>query len=156
MSNPSSPTGAVNVGHSQLLQSPTSVQGVAHTEKQKDLLEARRKFNSCLESDVLDYLHYHPSQLVDCVTTLHRLFSNIVEHPDDQKYRRVSRATTSAFLGLWPVAAGWFQTCRHYSAYTTCLVQFIVMLFLRYGRTPSARINNQYPAPCRSCTLNRL
>lgn len=98
MSNPSSPKGAVNVGHSQLLQSPTSAEGVVHTTKEKSLLEARRKFNSCLESDVLDYLHYHPSQLEDCVTTLHRLFSNIIEHPEDQKYRRVSRWIPAGYL----------------------------------------------------------
>lgn len=86
----SSPRGAVNVGHSQLLQGPTSPEAPLYVDKQKYLLDARRKFSSCLESDVLDYLHYHPSQLEDCVTTLHKLFSNIVEHPEDPKYRRVS------------------------------------------------------------------
>lgn len=101
MSNPTSPRGAVNVGHSQLLQSPTSPQGTPHLDKQQDLLDARRKFNSCLESDVLDYLHYHPSQLEDCVTTLHKLFTNILEHPEDDKYRRVSSACLFCSVKLY-------------------------------------------------------
>lgn len=90
MSTPTSPRGAVNVGHSQLLQDTTVSSNVEHAQQHKVFLNARRKFNSCLESDVLDYLHYHPSQLEDCVKTLHTLFNNIVEHPEDPKYRRVS------------------------------------------------------------------
>lgn len=107
MSDPTSPRGAVNVGHSQLLHSPTSPQEKQHVVKHQDVLDVRRKFNSSLESDVLDYLHYHPSQLEDCVTTLHRLFSNIVEHPDDSKFRRVSNSSPLVFcpkLAQWALA----------------------------------------------------
>lgn len=56
---------------------------------ERELLDARRKFSSSLESNVLDYLHYSPLALEDCVKTMHTLFSNIIDHPDDQKYRRV-------------------------------------------------------------------
>jgi hypothetical protein len=57
---------------------------------ERELLDARRKFSSNLESNVLDYLHYGPQALEDCVKTMLTLFSNILEHPDDPKYRKVT------------------------------------------------------------------
>jgi hypothetical protein len=96
MSAPSSPRGAVNVGHSPLLQqaaaaAPQAAAAPVASPRQAELLNARRKFSSTLESDVLDYLHYGPSQLEDCVTTMHTIFNNIVMHPEDLKYRKVGR-----------------------------------------------------------------
>lgn len=99
----------MNVGHSPLLQqaaaatagaaaapagaAASAAQGARHAE----LLNARRKFSSTLESDVLDYLHYGPSQLEDCMTTMHTIFNNIVLHPDEPKYRKI-KAANKAFL----------------------------------------------------------
>eukprot|EP00775_Hariotina_reticulata_P005438 gene5438-5671_t len=90
MSTPTSPKAAVNVQHSLLLDSQTT-QADAHTQyhRQTKITEQKRKFSSCLESSVLDYLHYHPSQLEDCVKTLHTLFSNVVLYAEDPKYRKV-------------------------------------------------------------------
>lgn len=96
---------AMNVSHSPLVQqqqstahpdantAPTAAQ--LDAAKQRELLDARRKFSSSLESNVLDYLHYGPQALEDCVKTMHTLFSNILEHPDDPKYRKV-RAVVQA------------------------------------------------------------
>lgn len=61
--------------------------------------DARRKFASSLEANVLDYLHYHALQLEECVRTLHTLFSNVVQHPDEHKYRRVRACCFSSSCG---------------------------------------------------------
>jgi hypothetical protein len=97
MEEPGSPKGAVNVGHSPLLQQAAATPAAAAAAaaaapagpQQAELLNARRKFSSTLESDVLDYLHYGPAQLEDCVMTMHTIFNNIVLHPDEPKYRKV-------------------------------------------------------------------
>eukprot|EP00879_Flechtneria_rotunda_P004262 GHRR01004511.1.p1 GENE.GHRR01004511.1~~GHRR01004511.1.p1 ORF type:complete len:215 (+),score=64.33 GHRR01004511.1:164-808(+) len=89
---------AVNVGYSPLLQHSADVTANhAHYAREKDLIDARRKFSSTLEGNVLDYLHYYPQQLEDCIKTLYILFSNIVQHPDDPKYKRI-KAANKAYL----------------------------------------------------------
>ncbi|KAF8061945.1 hypothetical protein HT031_004205 [Scenedesmus sp. PABB004] len=93
---PTSPR-AVNVGHSQLLDAPLQREALAPGGEAASLLEARRKFSSALESSVLDYLHFGPQQLEDCVRTLHTLFDNIVQHPGDAKFRRI-KASNKAYL----------------------------------------------------------
>jgi hypothetical protein len=83
---------AMNVSHSPLVQAPAVSVVLKQPDHliERELLDARRKFSSSLESNVLDYLHYSPQALEDCVRTMHTLFSNIMEHPDDPKFRRVS------------------------------------------------------------------
>lgn len=111
----------MNVSHSPLVQAPavTVVSKQPDHLIERELLDARRKFSSSLESNVLDYLHYSPQALEDCVKTMHTLFSNIMEHPDDPKYRRVSSRTgdqtTAAEVAL---AQGLLckHTCMHASA----------------------------------------
>lgn len=61
----------------------------AHADPEVRL--ARRRFSSALESNVLDYLHNAPAALEACVSTLERMFANVLDHPDDEKYRRVRR-----------------------------------------------------------------
>jgi hypothetical protein len=102
----------MNVAHSQLLQAAAAApaaEGGAHATasahvqhspaRERELLEARRKFSSSLESRVLDYLHYSPQALEDCVRTLHTLFANIVEHPDEPKYRKAGWCCGCACVG---------------------------------------------------------
>lgn len=86
---------AQNVSHSPLVQQSAaaphpSAAAADHAALERELLDARRKFSSSLESNVLDYLHYSPQALEDCVRTMHTLCSNILEHPDDPKYRKVA------------------------------------------------------------------
>lgn len=86
---------AQNVSHSPLVQQSAAVPhpsaaAADHAALERELLDARRKFSSSLESNVLDYLHYSPQALEDCVKTMHTLCSNILEHPDDPKYRKVA------------------------------------------------------------------
>ncbi len=95
---PTSPR-AVNIGHSPLLQSVTPA--ILDPARQSELLQARRKFSSSLESDVLDYLHYGPQQLEECVKHLHTMFSNIANNPNEPKYRRVSCNLHVRLTG-WP------------------------------------------------------
>jgi hypothetical protein len=93
----------VNVGHSPLLQQAAAAApagaapAAAAGPQQAELLDARRKFSSTLESNVLDYLHYGPAQLEDCVTTMHTIFNNIVLHPDEPKYRKVRHQDESVY-----------------------------------------------------------
>lgn len=121
---PESPR-AVNVSHSPLLQPQQQQQTVTSPRqegggKQKELLEARRKFSSSLESDVLDYLHYHPAQLEDCVKTLHTIFNNIVTYPDDAKYRRVGSCPVRGGTACWVTAMLAYQS--HSGPEHTCNV----------------------------------
>ncbi|KAI8475708.1 MAG: hypothetical protein J3K34DRAFT_28503 [Monoraphidium minutum] len=55
--------------------------------------EARRKFSSALESNVLDYLHYAPAVLEACVATIEKIFGNALDNPDDEKFRRIKIAS---------------------------------------------------------------
>ncbi|GBF97399.1 hypothetical protein Rsub_09564 [Raphidocelis subcapitata] len=56
--------------------------------------DARRKFSSALESNVLDYLHYAPAVLEQCVSTLHKVFSNVLENgAEDDKFKKVKIAS---------------------------------------------------------------
>jgi hypothetical protein len=86
---------AQNLSHSPLVQQSAAPQhpsaaAADHAALERELLDARRKFSSSLESNVLDYLHYSPQALEDCVKTMHTLNSNILEHPEDPKYRKVA------------------------------------------------------------------
>jgi hypothetical protein len=82
---------SMNVSHSPLVQESARVIIPQQDHAvERELLDARRKFSSNLESNVLDYLHYGPQALEDCVKTMLTLFSNILEHPDDPKYRKVT------------------------------------------------------------------
>jgi hypothetical protein len=69
------------------------VQRAAASVVDPTLTEARRKFSSHLENVVLDYKHYHPSQLDACTATLHTIFGNVLQNPDDPKYRKVTPST---------------------------------------------------------------
>lgn len=83
---------AMNVSHvSPLVNQPTSIaaQPDHSAAVERELLDSRRKFSAKLEGSVLDYLHYSPAALEDCVKTMHTLCNNILEHPEDPKYRKV-------------------------------------------------------------------
>lgn len=77
---------AVNVEHSPLLH---TVPHAIELAQNKELVDARRKFSAVLENDVLDYKHYHPAALEACIDTLQTIFGNILQYPDDEKYRKV-------------------------------------------------------------------
>ena len=55
--------------------------------------EARRRFSSKLETDVLDFLHYAPAALEACVATLEKIFANVLDNEADEKFRRVKVAS---------------------------------------------------------------
>lgn len=57
--------------------------------------EARRKFSSALETNVLDYLHYGPAVLETCVATLEKIFGNALDNPEDDKYGKVKIASNT-------------------------------------------------------------
>ncbi|GIL74704.1 hypothetical protein Vretimale_2338 [Volvox reticuliferus] len=51
--------------------------------------EGRRKFSNHLEDTVLDYLHNNPINIEACLATCNKLFGNVVNNPDEEKYRKV-------------------------------------------------------------------
>lgn len=62
----------------------------------KVVLEARKKFASALDDEVLDYRHNHPVHVENCVNTLIKIFDNVVQSHDQEKFRQV-KATSNTF-----------------------------------------------------------
>jgi len=55
--------------------------------------EARKKFVSVMEEKLLDYKHNHPQNIENCTTTLIKIFSNILDHPEDAKFRKIKASS---------------------------------------------------------------
>jgi len=83
--------------HHGAAENSVLIQRSPAVEHDPTLLEARRKFASHLDNVVLDYKHYHPSQLDACVGTLHTIFGNVVQNPEEPKYRKI-KAANKKFL----------------------------------------------------------
>ncbi|GLC36286.1 hypothetical protein PLESTF_001732400 [Pleodorina starrii] len=59
------------------------------------VLEGRRKFSSHLEDRVLDYFHNNPINIEACLATCIKLFSNVVNNPNEEKYRKVKAVSNT-------------------------------------------------------------
>eukprot|EP00798_Chlamydomonas_sp_ICE-L_P015750 gene15750-21873_t len=62
----------------------------------KIVLEARKKFSLVMEDELLDYKHNNPVLIEGCASTLIKIFTNILEHPDEEKYHKV-KAVSNTF-----------------------------------------------------------
>ncbi|KAG2492041.1 hypothetical protein HYH03_009770 [Edaphochlamys debaryana] len=60
----------------------------------KQVQEGRRKFYNQLEDHVLDYMHNNPVHIEGCLNTCVKLFGNVVNNPEDQKFRKI-KATSN-------------------------------------------------------------
>ncbi|KAF5832834.1 hypothetical protein DUNSADRAFT_11173 [Dunaliella salina] len=60
------------------------------------VLEAKKEFFKYMDDNLLDYKHNHPINVSNCVSTLLKIFNNVLEHPEDQKFRQV-KAGGNAF-----------------------------------------------------------
>ena len=54
------------------------------------LKEHRNKLVKLLHSQMMDWKHNHPQKLEACVTTLLRMIGNILDRPEQEKFRSVS------------------------------------------------------------------
>ncbi len=71
---------------------PSDTAAPAHhsvLELPKPVLDGRKKVLLMLEEEVLDYKHNGAPVVEDAVSTLATYFGNILEHPAEDKYRRV-------------------------------------------------------------------
>lgn len=93
-----------------------------HASLKRVYICRRRQFSSKLEGSVLDYLHYSPQALEDCVKTMHTLFSNILEHPDDPKYRKVGPASSSCTVNAFfcEASSRRYPACAATHVHTVC------------------------------------
>uniref|UniRef100_A0A7S3QRY1 PUB domain-containing protein n=2 Tax=Dunaliella tertiolecta TaxID=3047 RepID=A0A7S3QRY1_DUNTE len=49
-----------------------------------------------MDDNLLDYKHNHPINVSNCVAMLLKIFNNVLEHPEEQKFRQV-KAGGNAF-----------------------------------------------------------
>lgn len=74
---------------------PPSGNTPAPSHDRKAILDARKKFSATLDDEVLDYKHNHPGAVENCVTTLLKIFNNVITSPTEQKYRQVKAASNA-------------------------------------------------------------
>ncbi|GLI69438.1 hypothetical protein VaNZ11_014050 [Volvox africanus] len=79
------------VGPNQGSPTALAMQQINHQMVQ----EGRRKFSSHLEDSVLDYLHNNPINIEACLATCNKLFGNVINNPDEEKYRKVKVASNT-------------------------------------------------------------
>jgi hypothetical protein len=119
----------------------------------KPVQDGRKKVLTILEEEVLDYKHNGAPAVEDCVATLATYFANVVDHPDEDKYRKVSLPSSKRCpLGLvhlaWPSGS-----CSMLCALVTtnaCLSQIrttnkaflskVCKLHTRNGENPGERL----------------
>ena len=69
----------------------------AHSSVKAHELDAQRlKASRLIHSQLLDYKHNSPSSLKKCVGLLMKLCGNIVEHPLEEKFRKVRPSSCPA------------------------------------------------------------
>lgn len=68
-----------------------------------ELRDARRLFNSLLTTKILDELHHSADSLSAALTLLLRITSNILDHPQEQKYRCFKKSSAAYARHLVPL-----------------------------------------------------
>ncbi|GAX85007.1 hypothetical protein CEUSTIGMA_g12428.t1 [Chlamydomonas eustigma] len=63
------------------------------THNKKIAAETRKKFVAVMEEKLLDYKHNHAQNIENCATTLIKIFSNILDHPEDPKFRKMKASS---------------------------------------------------------------
>ncbi|KAL6761233.1 hypothetical protein V8C86DRAFT_3131780 [Haematococcus lacustris] len=53
------------------------------------VVEGKKRFSLALESELLDYKHNHPVHIENCAALLIKIFGNVLDHPDEAKYRQI-------------------------------------------------------------------
>lgn len=71
----------------------TSVAGSANPQ---DVDAGHRKVVRIIFGTIMDYKHHSPTDVADCLNKLLQLFKNVIDHPDDPRFRKI-RASNKAF-----------------------------------------------------------
>ncbi|KAG2444558.1 hypothetical protein HXX76_001303 [Chlamydomonas incerta] len=82
--------------------SPAAIEAAHKAAIAKQVQEGKRKFYDHLEDKVLDYFHNSPVNIEACVSTCVKIFSNVVNNPTEEKFRKVkaSSNTLKGTVGL--------------------------------------------------------
>ncbi|KAK9829736.1 hypothetical protein WJX72_007573 [[Myrmecia] bisecta] len=89
------------------------------------LREGLKKSSKLLFTDLMDFRHNGPERVEQCVATLLKMLSNVIEHPEEEKYRKI-RATNAAFMNKVEAlpasipllsALGWHVTVDNHEKY---------------------------------------
>lgn len=68
--------------------------------------EGRRKFASHLDDHVLDYLHNNAIHIEACLSTCAKIFGNVLQQPDEDKYRRIKAMSNALRNAVQNVKGG--------------------------------------------------
>lgn len=74
----------------RLAASSPSSAPLTHLPPDPVVLEGKRKFNLAMEDELLDYKHNHPVNIDNCANTLIKIFGNVLNNPEEPKYRQAS------------------------------------------------------------------
>jgi hypothetical protein len=131
---------------------PTLVQSALDAHNNKHVLEGRKKFCSTVDQYLFDYKHNHPNTIVNCSTVLIKIFGNVVDHPEDDKFRRI-KASSNVFKNNilllrggeeLMVLAGWLQK-----------VLYVCVLYSIVKHSPPQSRSHTPPLLVPPCTAGR-
>ena len=72
------------------------------TGKHHEHAALRLQVSRLLHSQLLDYRHNSPTNIKKSVSLLLRLCQNVVDHPEEEKYRKVAKNCCKVFPHLFP------------------------------------------------------
>mmetsp|Transcript_5090 Transcript_5090/g.15479 ORF Transcript_5090/g.15479 Transcript_5090/m.15479 type:complete len:88 (-) Transcript_5090:690-953(-) len=74
-------------------ETPESVAVPSASALSREMLKkvdaAKLNFATHMDHELLDYKHNHPQVIEACINMLFKIFTNILEHPNELKYRQV-------------------------------------------------------------------
>lgn len=71
--------------------SSTSAATALELHNQKVVSDGRKQFCAATSEHLLDYKHNNPHHIVNASTMLIKIFSNVVENPSEEKFRKARR-----------------------------------------------------------------
>lgn len=74
------------------------VHKAGHKSSEEAFEDARSQVVKALHNHVLDFKVNPPGKVLDCTTLFVKLFTNILQHPDEEKYRKVLYSFTLSRL----------------------------------------------------------
>ena len=73
----------------------------AALQEDPQLKERRDKIGKMLHGQIMDFQVNSPDKLANCVSKMLQMFDNVLQHPDDVKYRKVTSTPSAKDLAVW-------------------------------------------------------
>lgn len=70
----------------------------AALQEDPQLKERRDKIGKMLHGQIMDFQVNSPDKLASCVSKMLQMFDNVLQHPDDLKYRKVTSTPAAKTL----------------------------------------------------------